>query len=118
MRRTIAGVALIFTIGSVSMGAQWPKRQAPGVPRDAQGNVRMNAPAPRTPDGKPDLTAPTPRRPDGKPDLSGVWMGVTKYMINIAADRKEDVPFQPWAAAGTSAGIAQVRMTRALAACL
>src|SRR5215468_290422 len=54
---------------------------------------------PRTPDGKPDLTASTPRRPDGKPDLSGVWMGVTKYMINIAADLKEDVPFQPWAAA-------------------
>src|SRR6516225_8563581 len=37
---------------------------------------------PRTADGKPNLTAPTPRRPDGKPDLTGVWMGVTKYMIN------------------------------------
>ena len=54
---------------------------------------------PRTPDGKPNLTAPTPRRPDGKPDLTGVWMGVTKYMINIAVDLKEEVPFQPWAAA-------------------
>ncbi len=53
---------------------------------------------PRTPDGKPDLTAPAPRRPDGKPDMSGVWIGSTKYMINIAADLKE-VPFQPWAAA-------------------
>src|SRR6516165_3324250 len=53
---------------------------------------------PRTADGKPDLTAPTPRRPDGKPDLTGVWMGTTKYMINLAADIKdEDMPFQPWA---------------------
>jgi hypothetical protein len=55
---------------------------------------------PRTADGKPNLSAPAPRRPDGKPDLSGIWMGVTKYMINIAADMKpEEVPFQPWAAA-------------------
>ena len=54
---------------------------------------------PRTADGKPNLGAPAPRRADGKPDLTGVWMGVTKYMINIAADLKGDVPFQPWAAA-------------------
>lgn len=55
---------------------------------------------PRTKDGKADLSAPAPRRSDGKPDLSGIWMGVTKYMINIAADLKPDeVPFQPWAAA-------------------
>jgi hypothetical protein len=55
---------------------------------------------PRTADGKPNLTASTPRRADGKPDLTGVWMGVPKYMINIAADLKpEEIPFQPWAAA-------------------
>ena len=53
---------------------------------------------PRKPDGKADLTAPTPHRADGKPDMTGVWIGVTKYMINIAADLKE-LPFQPWAAA-------------------
>ena len=60
MRRAIASVAIIVTIGSVSIGAQWPKHQAPGVPRDAEGRVRMDA--------------PTPRMPDGKPDLSGNWI--------------------------------------------
>jgi hypothetical protein len=70
---------------AIPAAAQWLKYPTKGTPR--------------LPDGKPDLTAPTPRRPDGKPDLTGVWMGATKYMINIAADLKEEVPFQPWAAA-------------------
>jgi hypothetical protein len=56
MRSAIAGVAIIVTIGSASIAAQWPKHQAPGVPRDAEGRVRMDAPAPRLPDGKPDLS--------------------------------------------------------------
>jgi len=59
---------------------------------------------PRTADGKPDLTAPAPRRADGKPDLSGIWMGVVKYMIDIAADVKE-VPF-------TAAGAAEYKRRR------
>jgi hypothetical protein len=60
MRSAIAGVAIIVTICSASIAAQWPKRQAPGVPRDAEGRVLMDA--------------PTPRLPDGKPDLSGNWI--------------------------------------------
>src|SRR5262245_35125055 len=75
----------LFWLTAATAAAQWLNYPTKGTPR--------------TPDGKPDLTAPTPRRPDGKPELTGVWMGVTKYMINIAADLKEDVPFQPWAAA-------------------
>jgi hypothetical protein len=60
MRCAIAGVAAIVTIGSVSVSAQWPKYQAPGVPRDAGRRVQIDA--------------PTPRMPDGKPDLSGNWI--------------------------------------------
>ena len=40
--------------------AQWPERADTSLPRDAEGNVIMDA--------------PTPRRADGKPDLSGMWM--------------------------------------------
>jgi len=56
MTRSIAGVAVIVTMASVSMAAQWPKHLAPGVPRDAEQRVRMDAPTPRMPDGKPDLS--------------------------------------------------------------
>ena len=53
MRSVIAGAAVIVAICSVSIAAQWPKYQAPGVPRDAEGRVAMDAPAPRMADGKP-----------------------------------------------------------------
>ena len=56
MSRTIASMAVIVTLCSVSIAGQWPKYQAQGVPRDAEGRVRMDAPTPRTPDGKPDLS--------------------------------------------------------------
>src|SRR5690349_759719 len=76
MRHAIAGVAVIVTIGAVPIGAQWPKRQAPGVPREADGTVRMDAPTPRTPDGKPDLSGNWIRfRGEGAftpPELSGL----------------------------------------------
>ena len=60
MRYVLAGVAIMVTSYSLSVAAQWPTYKAPGVPRDAEGRVRMDA--------------PTPRIPAGKPDLSGTWV--------------------------------------------
>ena len=54
--RKIAEVFIVVALCSVPLAAQWPKYQAAGVPRDAEGRVRLDAPAPRTPDGKPDLS--------------------------------------------------------------
>jgi hypothetical protein len=47
---------VITTACTVSLSAQWPKYQEPGIPRDARGGVLMEAPAPHLPDGKPDLS--------------------------------------------------------------
>jgi hypothetical protein len=56
MRTAFAGALAIVAACSVSIAAQWPKFQESGVPRDAKGQVRVDAPPPRTADGKPDLS--------------------------------------------------------------
>ena len=60
MKTVVRGVALalLHAIGP-SVSAQWPAYKVPGVPRNADGTVNLDAPAPRA--------------PDGKPDLSGIW---------------------------------------------
>ena len=50
-------VALAWTAGA---SAQWAPVPDPSLPRDSEGNVRLDA--------------PTPRTAAGKPDLSGLWM--------------------------------------------
>ena len=56
MTPTISMAAALLVLGSVSLSSLRGKFQDAGVPRDAKGMVRMDAPPPRTPDGKPDLS--------------------------------------------------------------
>jgi len=55
MKIRIASVVLLIAC-SMTLLAQWPKYAAPGVPRDAQGRVQLDARPPRTANGKPDLS--------------------------------------------------------------
>ena len=119
MRREIAAIStVVVTIWSVSLAAQWPKYQTPGVPRDADGQVRMDAPTPRMPDEKPDLSGnwirlrgegafdapelrdlvrnraaaqpPAPPVDPNSPPIAAFW--------EIGANVRDGLPLTPWAA--------------------
>ena len=49
-------IAIAYGLLSLSLHAQWINRPTPGIPRDSQGKVELDAPAPKTPDGKPDFS--------------------------------------------------------------
>ncbi len=82
-RTPLTLVAMVLAIGTVA-SAQWDPYPWKRVPRTADGTI--------------DLSAPAQRTPYGKPDLSGFWMpeNATKYLLNLAADMKQDdIPLKP-----------------------
>ena len=118
MRRITAAAVMIAAL-SVSVSAQWPRREPPGVPKGADGSVNLVAPAPRTPDGKPDLGGVwevSPRReapgsaPPGRPPLA--------VFANIGVNFPEGLPFQPWAAELSRKRVANQRYDNPDALCL
>ena len=103
-----------------ALSAQWPSYQTAGVPRTADGKVKMDAPAPKTADGKPDFSGmwenvyrgglglprgATSNRPPGDappppPPRPALKPGdpPPATFFNIGAGFKEGLPLQPWAA--------------------
>jgi len=74
MRQPIAAVVLA-TACTMPLAAQWAAHPDAGVPRDAAGNVRMDAPTPRTEDGHPDLSGDWSRADPEPlpPELAGLF---------------------------------------------
>ena len=75
MKHAVLGAMAFAMTCSIPLLAQWGKSQDAGVPRDAQGLVRIAAPPPRTPEGRPDLSGNWMRadREPIPPELAGLF---------------------------------------------
>jgi hypothetical protein len=119
MKRQFILAATFVAVGSISLSAQWPRREQPGVPKGADGKISMTAPAPRAADGRPDLSGiwdVSPRRekpgstPPGQPPLA--------VFANLAVSMVGGLPLQPWAADLSKKRVANQRYDNPDALCL